>query len=98
MYCKEYNNETRMKSRNRLTWQDQAKPSAFREICRSHFLDKIQKGANCNLFQLVKNFIGVGKVPIEQELVDYGEIFSSFRKSGEYLLDVALGLLLYQSA
>lgn len=57
----------------------------------------MKRGDKRNLFEFVEDFIGVGEVPVEEELVNDGEIVACFREAWEDLLHVTLGLLLDQT-
>lgn len=50
-----------------------------------------------NLFEFVKDSVGVGEVPVEQKLVDDGEVVASLGKSRKHLFHVTLRLLLNQT-
>ena len=66
---------------------------------RAHFLRKHTDNTNTetNLFELVEDSVGVGEVPVEEELVNDLEVVARLGEAaGEDLLDVALGLLLDQ--
>lgn len=57
----------------------------------------LKRGDKKNLFEFVEDFIGVGEVPVEEKLVNDGEIVAGFREAREDLLHVTLGLLLDQA-
>ena len=48
-------------------------------------------------FKLVKDVLGVREVPVEEELVDDGEVLSGIREAQEDILDISLGLLFDQA-
>lgn len=50
------------------------------------------------LLELVEDAVGVGEVPVGEELVDDGEALAGLGEAGEELLDVALGLLLDEAS
>lgn len=56
----------------------------------------MKNNSNRNLFEFVEDSVGVGDVPVEEELVDDGEVVAGLRETREQLLHVALRLLLYQ--
>lgn len=56
------------------------------------------KQHNRYLLELVEDPVGVGEVPVGEELVDDGEVLAGLGEAGEELLDVALGLLLDEAA
>lgn len=41
----------------------------------------MKRGDKRNLFEFVEDFIGVGEVPVEEELVNDGEIVAGFREA-----------------
>ena len=51
-----------------------------------------------NLFELIEDSIGVGEVPVKEELIDDGEVVPGFGEAGEEFLDVALGFFLDEAA
>lgn len=50
-----------------------------------------------NLFQFIQDAICFGEIPVEEELVDDGEIVAGFGEAREELIHVALRLLLDQA-
>jgi len=50
------------------------------------------------LLKVVEDAVGVGEVPVGEELVDDGEVLAGLGEAGEELLDVTLGLLLDEAA
>jgi hypothetical protein len=51
-----------------------------------------------HLLEVVEDAVGVGEVPVGEELFDDGEVLAGLGEAGEELLDVALGLLLDEAA
>lgn len=70
--------------------------SAIRRIIiiAQNFAEKQREAEISNLFQFIQNLIGVGEIPVEEKLIDNGQIGSGFREAREYLLHIALGLFL----
>lgn len=62
-----------------------------RTACRA-----VEQGTR--LLELVEDAVGVGEVPVGEELVDDGEALAGLGEAGEELLDVALGLLLDEAS
>lgn len=50
------------------------------------------------LLELVKDAVSVCEIPVEEELIDYGEVVSGFREAREDFLHVTFGLLFNQTA
>lgn len=50
-----------------------------------------------NLFEFVKDSVCVGEVPVEEKLVDDGEVVAGLGESREHLLHVTLRFLLNQT-
>ena len=50
------------------------------------------------LLEVVEDAVGVGEVPVGEELVDDGEVLAGLGEAGEEPVDVALGLLLDEAA
>lgn len=61
-------------------------------------MEKKKEERKQNLFELIEDSIGVGEVPVKEELVDDGEVVSGFGEAGEEFVDVALGLFLDEAA
>lgn len=57
-----------------------------------------KKRVKKDLFELVQDAIGLLEVPVEEQLINDGQVLAGLGEPGEELLHVALGLLLDEPA